>query len=207
MINGVRVQDIRAGEVVLPDGVIRAGTIVWAAASAHHRWRGPWGWRRIGAARLPVGPDLRLRGRPEAFAIGDVAAVTDRNGVEVPGVAQGALQMGRHVARLIATEVKGGPRAAGEREAFVYHDKGSMATIGRSSAVAQIGSHHFSGWTAWVAWLGVHLLFLIGFRNKVSVLLSWAYSYFTYKRGARIITGGDRCRPAGSQNPEAGGPR
>ncbi|GAB1489280.1 NAD(P)/FAD-dependent oxidoreductase [Opitutaceae bacterium] len=188
---GIRVQDIRAGEVVLPDGVLKVGTIIWAAGVTASPLARTLGLETDRGGRLSVGPDLSLPSRPEVFAVGDVAAVTDRDGVEVPGVAQAALQMGQHVARIIASEcaVRGEPGSAA-RPSFAYRDKGSMATIGRSAAVARIGSLQFSGWPAWVAWLGIHLLFLVGFRSKVSVLLSWMYSYFTYKRGARIITGG-----------------
>lgn len=186
---GIRVQDIRQGEVVLPDGVIRAGTIVWAAGVSASPLARTLGLETDRGGRLTVGPDLSLPGHPEVFAIGDVAAVTDRQGVEVPGVAQGAIQMGRHVAGVVAAEIRGS-RGPAARPAFGYRDKGSMATIGRSSAVARIGALQFSGWPAWVAWLAIHLLFLVGFRSKVSVLFSWMYSYFTYKRGARIITGG-----------------
>jgi NADH dehydrogenase len=189
---GIRVQDIRAGEVVLPDGVIKAGTIIWAAGVTASPLARTLGLATDRGGRIAVQPDLSLPGHPEVFAIGDVAAVTDLNGVEVPGVAQGALQMGQHVARIVAGECAAAPGRLGpaNRPAFAYRDKGSMATIGRSSAVARIGSLQFSGWPAWVAWLVIHLLFLVGFRSKISVLLSWVYSYFTYKRGARIITGG-----------------
>jgi NADH dehydrogenase len=98
------------------------------------------------------------------------------------------MQMARHVSRIISAELTGSPRKNG-RPAFKYWDRGTMATIGRSAAVAWIGRLHFSGWFAWLAWLLVHLVFLIGFRNKLSVLLQWTYSYFTYKRSARLITG------------------
>jgi NADH:ubiquinone reductase (H+-translocating) len=97
------------------------------------------------------------------------------------------MQGGAHVAKLIARELRGGDPA--QREAFAYHDKCSMATIGRSRAIAEIGKLHLSGLAAWVAWLALHLFFLIGFRNRISVLLHWTYSYFSYRRGARIILG------------------
>jgi NADH dehydrogenase len=106
------------------------------------------------------------------------------NGKPVPGVSPAAMQMARHVAKIIEHELAGGKTA---RPAFQYWDKGTMATIGRSKAVAQVGAFKMSGVMAWLAWLSLHLVFLIGFRNKVAVLLDWMYSYFAYKRGARII--------------------
>jgi len=117
--------------------------------------------------------------------------VLREDGKPVPGVSPAAMQEARHVARLVEQDLalaERGGRGPQERPAFRYFDKGTMATIGRSAAVAQMRHLHLSGFFAWVAWLFVHLIFLIGFRNKLSVLLNWAYSYFTYKRGARIIT-------------------
>jgi len=113
--------------------------------------------------------------------------VLEENGKPVPGVSPAAMQMGKHVATLIEDELDLGKGRA-PRPPFKYWDRGTMATIGRSAAVAWIGKLHFSGLFAWVAWLVVHLIFLIGFRNKLAVLLQWAYSYFAYKRSARIIT-------------------
>jgi NADH dehydrogenase len=150
------------------------------------------------AGRLKVLPDLSLPGHPEVFAVGDIISLVDANGVLVPGVAQGAMQGGAHVAKLIARELGAGRFSPAGRGAFAYHDKGTMATIGRSAAVAEIGRFKFSGFPAWVAWLGIHLLFLVGFRSKLSVLLQWTYSYFTYKRGARVISGMDGAPPANS---------
>src|SRR5262249_29243564 len=124
----------------------------------------------------------------EVFAIGDMALVIEEDGRPVPGVSPAAMQMARHVARIIEAEL-GSNAGRAERRAFRYWDKGTMATIGRSAAVAWIGKLHFSGRFAWLAWLFVHLIFLIGFRNKLAVLLQWTYSYFTYKRSARLITG------------------
>src|SRR5690606_14175076 len=110
-------------------------------------------------------------------AIGDIAALVDANGVPVPGVSPAAMQMGRFAARQIAREIREGrPPAAGERGRFAYFDKGTMATIGRSRAVAAMAGMKFGGMLAWLMWLFVHLVFLIGFRNKVSVMLSWTYS-------------------------------
>jgi NADH dehydrogenase len=136
---------------------------------------------------VKVNPDLSVPGHPEVFAIGDMALVLGADSKPVPGVSPAAMQMAKHVARLIDYELVPGGKSS--RPPFQYRDKGSMATIGRSAAVAKMGRLEFSGFPAWLAWLGVHLIFLIGFRNKLAVLLQWAYAYFTYKRGARIITG------------------
>jgi NADH dehydrogenase len=186
------VKSLRENEVELPDTLLRAGTIVWAAGVGAVPLTRTLGVETDRAGRLNVRPDLSLPGHPNVFAAGDLVALTDANGVKVPGVAPAAMQMGKQIARLIADEVRTGrPPSTAERPAFAYVDKGNLATIGRSSAVAQVGRLHFSGWPAWIAWLGVHLIFLIGFRNRIAVLFSWTYSYFTYKRGARIITGQD----------------
>jgi NADH dehydrogenase len=187
---GVRVEAIRAGELVVAGETIRADSVVWAAGvGAAPITRQLAGVALDRAGRVQVLPDLSVPGHPAVFALGDAASLSDANGAVVPGVAQGALQMGRHAADVIARELRGEKFSPAGRAAFAYRDKGSMATIGRSAAVAQIGGRHLSGYPAWVAWLAVHLLFLVGFRSKFSVLLQWAYSYFTYRRGARIITG------------------
>ena len=194
----VHVQDIRAGEVVVAGETIRAGSIIWAAGVGAVPLTRTLGVETDRAGRLKVLPDLSLPGHPEVFAAGDLVSLVDPNAVTVPGVAQGAMQAGAHAAKLIAAELAagGGPKAG--RPAFAYVDKGNMATIGRSAAVAQIGKVHFSGYPAWIAWLALHLVFLVGFRNRLSVLLQWTYSYFTYKRGARIITGVSGEKSAGS---------
>jgi NADH dehydrogenase len=195
---GVRVQEIREGEVVLLGETIRADNIIWAAGVSAVPLAKQLGVETDRAGRIKVLPDLSVPGHPEVFAIGDIATVTDANGVVVPGVAQGAMQMGRHVVELIERELRDEKLAPVGRKAFAYYDKGSLATIGRSSAVAEIKGRKLSGYPAWVAWLVVHLLFLVGLRNKFSVLMQWAYAYFTYKRGARIITGTSGERSAGS---------
>jgi NADH dehydrogenase len=197
---GVRVQAIREGEVELPGGeIIRAANIIWGAGVAASPLTKALGVETDRAGRLKILPDLSLPGHPEVFAVGDLATLTDRNGRVVPGVSPAAMQMGKHAAKLIAQELRSGTkRTPADRAAFAYWDKGSMATIGRSKAVAQIGRLHVSGYLAWVAWLFVHLVFLVGFRNRLSVFTQWVYSYFTYKRGARIITGIEGGPPAGS---------
>jgi NADH dehydrogenase len=186
---GVRVTAIRDRELDLDDKTIRAANIIWGAGVSAHPLARALGVEVDRAGRVKILPDLSVPGHPEVFALGDMTTLTDAKGRVVPGLSPAALQMGAHAAKVIAEEIQKGKRAPTDRPAYVYVDKGSMATIGRSSAVAMIGRLHFSGYPAWLAWLGVHLIFLIGFRNKISVLLQWTYSYFTYKRGARVITG------------------
>src|SRR5438034_4506624 len=184
-----RVTNITQGRVELEQGkVIEAENIIWAAGVAASPLTRKLGVELDRAGRVKVNPDLSLASHPEVFAIGDMALVLDDEGKPVPGVSPAAMQMGRHVARIIQNELDLGPQQA-KRPPFKYWDKGTMATIGRSAAVAKIGKLEFNGFPAWVAWLFVHLIFLIGFRNKLAVLLQWAYSYVAYKRGARIITG------------------
>lgn len=186
-----RVTEIREGEVAIGDERIRVGNIVWAAGVGAVPLARELGVDTDRAGRIRVLPDLSIPGHPEVFAVGDIATLVDRNGVTVPGVAQGAMQGGAHVAAIIAHDIRVGRRDPAQRPSFAYHDKGNMATIGRSAAVAQIGRIHLSGLPAWLAWLGVHLLFLVGLRNRIAVLFQWIYSYFTYRRGARIIMGID----------------
>jgi NADH dehydrogenase len=193
-----RVQEVTQGELVVSGEKIRADNIIWGAGVGGAPLTKQLGLEIDRAGRIKVLPDCSVPEHPEVFAVGDVATLVDANGKAVPGVAQGAMQMGRHVAELIERELRGEKLSPAGREAFAYRDKGSMATIGRSAAVAQIKDVELSGFPAWVTWLGVHLLFLVGFRNKFSVLMQWIYSYFTYKRGARIITGVSGERSAGS---------
>lgn len=182
-----RVADIRRGEVHLVGGeTIYAENIIWAAGVSAVELTKKLGVELDRAGRVKVKPDLSLPGHPEVFAIGDMALVFDEKGQPVPGVSPGAMQMARHVSRIISGELNGSNNAP--RPPFKYWDKGTMATIGRSKAVAMVGRFHFSGWLAWCAWLFIHLIYLIGFRNRLAVLLQWTYSYFTFKRGARIIT-------------------
>lgn len=184
-----RVKNIRSGEVELDNGeTIRAENILWAAGVSATPLTKKLGVELDRAGRVKVNSDLSLPGHPEVFAIGDMALVLQENGKPVPGVSPAAMQMARHVARIIENELAPGPGKA-SRPAFKYCDRGTMATIGRSAAVAWFGKIKISGWIAWLAWLFIHLIFLIGFRNKLAVLLQWTYSYFAYKRSARIITG------------------
>ena len=159
-------------------------------ASPASSWRGPWARRSTRAGRVQVEPDLSVPGAPDVFVIGDLAAVSEK-GKEIPGVAPAAMQGGTHAAKMIARRVAGKPT-----EPFHYVDKGSLATIGRAAAVAQIGDIHLHGFIAWMAWLLIHILFLIGFRNRVLVLLEWAWAYVAFDRGARVITAPWKARAA-----------
>ena len=168
--------------------IIRAENIIWAAGVSATPLTKKLGVELDRGGRVKVNPDLSLPGHPEVFAIGDLALVLQDDGKPVPGVSPAAMQMARHVARIMRRRTGPGRRARA-RPPFKYWDKGTMATIGRSAAVAWMGRLQFSGLFAWLAWLFVHLIFLIGFRNRPAVLFQWAYSYFSYKRSARIITG------------------
>ncbi|MBL9126370.1 MAG: NAD(P)/FAD-dependent oxidoreductase, partial [Verrucomicrobiales bacterium] len=185
-----KVRDLREREVEFEDGrVVRAANILWAAGVGGSPLSRSLGLGLDRAGRIPVTPDLSVPGRPEVFVIGDMAAVTGVDGKPVPGVSPAAMQMARYVARTLSNEIGYGTPPAAGRAPFAYRDKGTMATIGRSAAVARIGNLELTGFAAWLAWLGVHLVFLVGFRNRVAVLFQWMYSYLTYKRGARIFWG------------------
>lgn len=190
------VKDIKEGVVETAGMTLRAETIVWAAGvEASGIVQGLDSVPRDRGGRLQVLPDLSLPGHPEVFAAGDIVSLVDKNGVRVPGVAPAAMQMGRHLAKLVARDARrceaGRPLDPNvPRAAFAYFDKGSMATIGRSRAVAAAGPLRFRGFIAWLMWLFVHLMFLIGLRNRVFVFLQWVWAYATWERGARIIAGG-----------------
>jgi NADH dehydrogenase len=182
------VQDIRESEVQLKSGeTIRAANIIWAAGVDASPLTKKLGVELDRSGRVKVNPDLTLPGHREVFVIGDMALVMQADGRPVPGVSPAAMQMGVYVSKLVGNEIRPGP-PNGERPSFKYWDKGSMATIGRSAAVAWVGRFKFSGLMAWLAWLFIHLIFLVGFRNRLAVILQWAYSYFSYKRSARLIT-------------------
>lgn len=190
-----KVTAIREGEVTLDGQPLPAGNIVWAAGVGASPVTRSLGVETDRAGRIKVRPDLSLPGHPKVFAVGDIATLVDAKGTVVPGVAQGAMQGGAFVAKLIAHDLRVGARKPEERPAFVYWDKGNMATIGRSKAIAQIDRMHFSGMVAWLMWLALHIVFLVGLRNRISVFVNWIYSYFTYRRGARIILDGEIAKP------------
>ncbi len=190
---------IEPGAVWVGDEKIPAAVILWAAGVA----ASPLG-KKLGvpidrAGRVLVEPDLSIPGHREVFVIGDLATLKDENGKLLPGVAPVALQQGTWVADAIGRDLNNQPRRN-----FHYHDKGSLATIGRAAAVAQIGRFEISGYFAWLSWLFIHIFFLIGFRNRLLVMIQWAWSYLTYERGARLITGSDDL-PGWTQAPQQTG--
>ncbi len=163
---------------------ILAHTVFWGAGNQ----ASPLG-RQLGvpldrAGRVLVQPDLSIPGHSHVFAVGDLAAVTMSDGKPVPAVAPAANQMGEHAAQAIIADLHGKTRAS-----FAYFNKGDLATIGRYRAVASVGKLRMTGWLAWLAWLFIHILYLAGFRNRITVFVQWAYQYFTYQRGVRLITG------------------
>lgn len=183
-----RVTAISQGCVDTTSGRICAENIIWAAGVGAVPITRQLGVELDRAGRVKVAPDCSVPGHPEAFCVGDMASLIDKNGVLVPGVSPAAMQMARHVARIIRDEIDF-PHSKRPRRPFAYFDKGTMATIGRSAAVAMVKDFHMSGFSAWLTWLFVHLIFLIGFKNKFTVLVQWFYSYIAYRRGSRIITG------------------
>ena len=184
MITASPVTAIDAGGASLGPRRIESRNVLWAAGVAASPLARSLGAPLDRAGRVAVAPDLTLPGHPEVFVIGDLASL-QQDGHPIPGVAPAAQQMGRHAARNILRSLRRLPH-----EPFRYHDKGSLATIGRAAAVAQFGRLLMSGFLAWVAWLLIHIYFLIGFRNRILVILQWAWLYLRYESGARLITGG-----------------
>ncbi|MCU1370863.1 MAG: FAD-dependent oxidoreductase [Ilumatobacteraceae bacterium] len=186
---GVQVARVRANRVTLADGEeLAAHTLVWAAGVKANPIGAALGLRTGRAGRIEVGPDLAVSDHPGVWAIGDVAAIVDgrgRDGTLLPQLAPVAIQSGRHVARQICCVAAG---QAPPRSPFRYRDKGTMATIGRSRAVAELPfGIRLRGFPAWLAWLGLHLLMLAGFRNRISVFANWFWNWLTYDRGPRLI--------------------
>jgi NADH:ubiquinone reductase (H+-translocating) len=181
---GVGVDKVEADAVQLRDGTrIPTRTLVWTAGVVATPLAATLGVPAGPGGRIAVAPDLSVPAHPEVFAVGDVAVSGDGHGGSLPGVAQVAIQGGRHAGRMIRAQLDGQPTTP-----FRYRDKGSMATIGRHDAVAELpGGIRLTGAIGWLAWLGLHLLYLIGFRNRANVLVNWAWNYLTYDRGSRII--------------------
>jgi len=178
---GALVTRLEEDAVFLGDERLAASTVLWAAGVRASELGRSLGAPLDRAGRVLVNPDLSVPGHPEAFVVGDLAAI-EHAGKLVPGVAPAAMQMGRHAARNIARALRGEPTRP-----FRYFDKGSLATIGRKAAVAAIGRARLSGFVAWMAWLCIHIFFLIGFRNRLVVMIEWAIAYFSFQRSARVI--------------------
>jgi NADH dehydrogenase len=184
--------EIRTGELVtdldeqgvrIGDDTIDAGNVFWAAGVAASPLGSALGAPLDRAGRVRVQPDSSIPDHPEVFVIGDLARI-EQDGAPLPGVAQVAIQGGRHVARAIRADLAGH-----DRPGFRYRDLGSLATIGRNAAVADFGRLRFGGYFAWLIWVFIHILNLIGFRNRILVMIQWAWAWFTYQRGIRLITG------------------
>lgn len=180
-----KVEAVDAAGVVVNGERLHSPTVMWAAgivASPAGRWLGAETDR---AGRVKVNADLTVPNAPDVYVIGDTAAATDEAGKPLPGVAPVAMQEGSYVAERINHRVRGVQQAPGER--FHYLDKGNLATVGRAYAVLDIRGLHMAGFVAWVTWIFVHIFYLIGFRNRIFVMLQWFWAYVTFQRGARLI--------------------
>ena len=182
-----RVTAVDDGAVMLDAERLEAGTVLWTAGVAASPITATLRVPLDRAGRVIVERDLSIPNHPEAFVIGDAAAFVDAEGHQLPGVAQVAIQGGTHAARTILRRIRGEPS-----QPFVYHDRGSMAIIGRGSAICDLRGLRFSGPIAWLAWLFLHIFELIGFRNRLVVMIEWATAYFTRQRSVRLITYQDR---------------
>jgi NADH dehydrogenase len=181
---GAQVTRIEPGSVWIGEEEIDAGNVFWAAGVAASPLGAQLGAPLDRAGRVHVEPDCSVPGHPEVFVAGDLAALEREDGRPVPGVAPAALQMGRHLAATIRNDLVGR-----DRKPFRYTDKGNLATIGRAAAVAEVAGLRVSGLPAWLVWVFVHILYLIGFRNRLLVMFQWSWAYLTYQRGIRLITG------------------
>ncbi len=214
---GTPVADITAAGYLLGGQFVPCRTVLWAAGVAASPLGALLGAPLDRAGRVKVNPDLTVPGHADVFVAGDLAAVAQADGRPVPGVAPAAKQMGSYVARSIAASLKagkvgaagpaGGTLGGGANKPFTYADYGNLATIGRMAAVVDLRGFKFSGLPAWLFWLAAHVFFLIGFRNRVSVLLNWAMAYGTHQRGARIVLGEAQAAPVKpAAQPQAGPP-
>lgn len=183
VMRGKKVTDITESGVKIEDMFIESKNIIWAAGNQVSSMLKTLDVPLDRAGRVIVGPDLSIPGHPELFVIGDAAHCLGKDGKPLPGVAPVAVQEGRYVAKIIKNTT---PKE--NRQPFAYFDKGSMATIGKAKAIAMIGKFQFSGFFAWLMWAFVHILYLIGFRNRLGVMLEWGTTMFTGERGVRLIT-------------------
>ncbi|MEM7606373.1 MAG: NAD(P)/FAD-dependent oxidoreductase [Myxococcota bacterium] len=198
---GQRVTNIQEDGVQLGDTFIGAYNVFWAAGVQASPLGKALGVPTDRAGRVCVEPDLSIAGHPEVFVIGDMASIRPPDSEQpVPGVAQGAIQMGRYAGRVISEELIRGSSPTRSKP-FKYVDKGSMAIIGRNRAVAVVGSQQFSGFFAWLLWAVVHILFIVGFRNRFRVLLGWAFNWFVGSRDSRLIVGDRQLRMIEPQGP------
>ena len=186
---GSQVTGVDAQGVSIGSEKIRARTVFWAAGNLASPLGKYMGMQLDRAGRIQVSPDLSVPGHPNIFVVGDLATLV-QDGRLIPGVGPAAIQDGRAAARNILRELRREPR-----KPFRYFNKGDLATIGRSRAIADLGWIRFSGWFAWVFWLFVHIMYLVGFRNRIVVLFEWAYAYFTSQAGVRLITDVERYKP------------
>lgn len=192
---------IEQDAVYVGDERVDASNVFWAAGVAASPLGARLGAPLDRAGRVLVEGDLSVPGHPEVFVVGDLAHV-EQDGAQVPGVAQAAMQGGRHAARQIARDLAGKPRAR-----FHYRNKGNLATIGRAAAVADLGWAKLSGFAAWFVWAFIHILYLIGFRNRLVVMIQWAWAYLMYQRGIRLITGDARLHLARARRDTASFPQ
>jgi NADH dehydrogenase len=194
---GTRLAAVTADGVEFEDGTsLPARTVVWTAGVRANPLAAVVPGAKGRGGTVPVNPDLSLADHPEVFVIGDLAAAAGRGGEPLPQLAQVAIQGGRHTARTIRRRLAGRP---GRR--FRYHNHGIMATIGRRSAVAELpGGIHMEGTLGWLAWLGVHLMFLVGFRNRAVVLVNWGWNYLTWDRASRVIMADGSSTPPGRRD-------
>lgn len=181
------VTGVEPGRVRISEETIEAETILWTAGVAASPLGSSLGSSLDRVGRVRIQPDLTIPGHPDLFVIGDLASLDGPDGRPLPGVAQVAIQMGKHAAKQIVRHIEKQPLRP-----FKYKDLGNMATIGRASAIADFGRFRLSGVVAWLAWLFVHIMNLIGFRNRMVVLVQWAWAYFSYQRAIRLITGEGR---------------
>jgi NADH dehydrogenase len=187
-----QVTDIRPDGLMIGTEFIPSTNIIWAAGNKASPLLGSLSAPQDGNGRIKVQPDLTIPGDPEIFVIGDAAHCADPGGTPLPALAPVAMQQGRYVAKLIETGIP-----PDRRPPFVYADRGMLSTVGRAQAVAQLGPLHFAGLPAWLLWCVVHIFFLIGFRNRIRVMLEWMWYYVTFKPGARVIY--DLPRPSGTR--------
>lgn len=178
------VTEIEPGRVKVGEDWIDCDVVVWATGVAASSLGKKLGVETDKAGRVFVEPDLSIKPNKDIFVIGDMASIKQADGTPVPGVSPAAMQMGEQTAKNILAEIKGKPR-----KPFEYNDKGTMATIGRSKAIAEVGKFKFRGFIAWLMWLFLHVFFLIGFKNRLAVMTDWFWAYLTRERSARLITG------------------